>query len=116
MRPRLSLRRFPDRIVRIRTSGRRVNGLWVDDEPVETEFRCSVQPVELESLPEREGERVVERVKVYIPKPDALRASNDDGPADAVRWMNREYTVERSENWGNGTKMRHTQATLLRSY
>lgn len=112
---RLSRRRFPETITRIRTTGRRVDGLWVDDEPVETEHRCSVQPVELESLPEREGDRPVERLKVYVPEPDALRAANDDGPADWVNWMNRAYLVERSENWGDGPRRRFTQAVLLRS-
>lgn len=116
MRARLSLRRFPDTITRIRTSGRRVNGLWVDDEPVETEHRCSVQPVELESLVEREGDRVVERVKVFLPGADALRAANDTGPADEVRWFNRRYVVETSVDWGVTTKLRHTKAVLLRSY
>ena len=74
-----------------------------------------MQPVELESVPEREGDRTVERVKVFLPEPDALRAANDTGPADEVRWFNRTYTVERSENWGNG-RMQFTQAVLLRSY
>ena len=110
MKMRLSLRRFPDTITRIRKTGRRVNGLWVDDPPVETTHRCTVQPVSLESEPEREGERPIERVRVFVPKPDALRAANDDGEADLVRWFNREYTVERSEAWGI-----YTQAILLRS-
>ena len=116
MRQRLSLRRFPDRIVRIRTTGRRVDGLWQDDDPAETTHRASVQPIEIESLPEVSGERPIERVKVFIPEPDALRAANDDGEADRVRWFNREYTVERSEDWGNGPKQRFTQAVLLRSF
>ncbi len=113
---RLSRRRFPDTITRIRTTGRRVEGVWVDDPPVETTHRASVQPVELESVPEREGDRPIERLKVYVPEADALRAANDDGPADRVRWFNREYTVERSENWSNGPRLRHTRAVLLRSY
>ncbi len=116
MRMRLSLRRFPDTITRIRTSGRRVDGLWQNDLPQESQHRCSVQPVELESEPEREGDRVVERVKVFVPEPDALRAANDTGPADEVRWFNRMYMVEHSEDWGNGPRQRYTQAVLLRSY
>ena len=75
-----------------------------------------MQPGSLESAVEVSGERPVERVKVFIPAPDALRAANDTGPADEVRWFNRTYQVERSENWGNGPKLRYTQATLLRSY
>ena len=111
MKMRLSLRRFPDTITRIRKTGRRVGGLWQDDPPVETTHRASVQPISLEDEVEREGARLVERVTVFVPEKDVLRAADDEQPADEVRWFNREYKVERSEDWGV-----YTQAILLRSF
>lgn len=69
-----------------------------------------MQPVSLEDdISGGDGARVVERVKVFIPEPDALRAAFETGKADRVRWFNREYKVERSEAWG-----KYSQAVLFR--
>ena len=109
MKMRLSLRRFPDTITRVRTTGRRVNGLWVDNPPVETTHRASVQPISLEDEVERDGARLTERVRAYVPEESVLRAADDEQPTDEVTWFKRRYKVERSESWG-----KYTQAVLFR--
>ena len=69
-----------------------------------------MQPVSLEDDVTEGGGRVSERLKVYVPEVDVLRAAFDTGKrADRVRWFNREYKVERSEAWG-----KYTQAVLFR--
>ena len=56
------------------------------------------------------GVSLVERLRIYVPEPDALRAAFDDAGADAVAWLGLEFTVEESRSWPGS----HTRATVLR--
>ena len=109
----VSRRRFPETITRIRYgAGSRegLSGKWVDGTPVETELRASVQPIELIDDESPGVDRLRERLKVYVPEADALRAAPDNTSPDQVVFLNRQYEVERSESWG----VLYTQAVLIR--
>ena len=63
----------------------------------------------LEDVDSVGGARLVNRQKVYIPRPDALRAASDRANADRVVIDGTEYVVEESQSWRS-----HTKAVLLR--
>ena len=109
----LARRRFPDRIVRRRegTGHRDQYGEFVPGAVTETEFPASVQPLALEDTDIAGGSIVGERVKVYVPAPDALAAAHESASADRVVLADlREFVVEESRSWSRS----HTRATLLR--
>ena len=110
----LSFRRFPDTIVRKRRSpvdydqyGDRVDNAYM----VETELRCSVQPIELEDSDLVSGAQLRERLKVFVPAGAGdLRTAGDDlAEADQVIYKGKVYVVEESRAWP-----KFTRATLLR--
>ena len=109
---RLAARRFPDIITRRRESPGRRNerGRYERGVVVETELRASVQPLSLEDQDLPEGTRVHDRLKVFVPEPDALIAAFEDAGADQVSLDGVVYTVEESRSWRGS----HTRATLLR--
>ena len=109
----LSLRRFPDRIVRRREAPGDRNGAgeFVPGAITEIELRASVQPLKLADADIAGGAQLSETFKVYIPEPDALAAAFDDRQADAVRWNGATFTVIESRSWPGG----HTRATILRA-
>lgn len=108
----LALRRFPETITRLRTAsaGRNSAGEYIEGAIVEAELRASVQPIALTDTDIVGGVSLVERFKVYVPEPDALRAAFDDSIADRVVIDGREFIVEESRSWPNS----HTRATVLR--
>ena len=108
----LSPRRFPDSITRKREApGDYDNdGEYVAGAVTETTLRASVQPLTLEDVDSVDGSRLVNRCKVYVPLPDALRAAADDANADRVVVDGVAFVVEESMSW----RRSHTKAVLLR--
>ena len=106
-------RRFPDTITRLRRSPVDYDkyGDRVDAYMVETELRCTVQPIALEDKDLVSGAQLQERLKVYVPASSGdLRAASDDlGEADQVDYRGKRYVVEESRTWP-----KFTRATLLR--
>ena len=106
-------RRFPDTITRRRRSPVDYNrfGDRVRAYMVETEMRCTVQPLSLEDKDLVSGAQLVERLKVFVPSSSGdLRAAGDDlAEADKVLYRGKTYTVEESRTWP-----KFTRATLLR--
>ena len=109
----LAPRRFPDTITRRRQGpgGFDVHGEWKSGPVTEIELRASVQPLALEDADFVGGAQLVDRLKVYIPEPDALGAAFDDREADRVVIDSCEYVVEESRSWPGS----HTRATILRA-
>ena len=109
---KLSARRFPHSITRKRQAPGDYNdfGEFEPGSVQETVLRANVQPVSLEEKDAAEGDRLDQRLRVYVPQPDALIAAFEDRQADAVLVDGVEYTVERSRSWRGS----HTRATLLR--
>ncbi len=108
----LSPRRFRDIIVRRRQAEgeRDETGKYVDGPTTETELRASVQPLGLEYLLGANGLHLKDRLVVYVPEPEALRAAHEDRiPPDRVAVGGEEYVVDQSHSWG-----KHTRAVLLR--
>ena len=107
-----SPRRFPDTITRLRTApaDRSAAGEYVEGTVTSTEHRASVQPIALTDADIVGGVSLVERLKVYVPEEDVLRAAFDDRLADVVVWLGTEYTVIESRSW----PCSHTRATVLR--
>ena len=108
-----SPRRFPDTITRLRTApaDRSAAGEYVEGTVTSTEHRASVQPIALTDTDIVGGVSLVERFKVYVPEPDALRAAFDDSIADRVVIAGREFVVEEARSWPGS----HTRATILRA-
>ena len=109
---RLASRRFPDVIVRRRQAPGDFNtvGEWVPGALTETELMASLQPLHLEDSDIAGGAQLVERLRVYVPAPDALAAAFDDREADSVLYDGKTFVVEESRSWRGS----HTRATLLR--
>lgn len=103
---------FTDTIVRRRQmpGERNSYGEFVPGAVIDTELRASVQPLSVEDLDLVEGARLSERLKVFVPQPDALAAAFDDGCADQVVLGQKTYVVEESRSWASS----HTRAILLR--
>ena len=98
----LSARRFPDRITRRRQEpgGRNEFGEFVPGAVVETPFPASVQPLAIEDKDFVGGSQLSERMKCYIPEPDALVAAFEDRAADRVVLDHgRTFHVEESRSW-----------------
>ena len=108
-----SPRRFPGTITRRRqgVGDRNTAGEYVPGTMTETDFRASVQPLELEDSDIAGGASLEERLRVYVPVPDALMAAFDDREADEVVYDGTTYTVEESRSWPGS----HTRATILRA-
>ena len=109
---KLSSRRFPDRVVRRRQLPGAFNdfGEFVAGAVEETTLRANVQPISNEDEDVVEGSRLDERLKVYVPEPDALVAAFEDRQADMVIVNGHEYVVEKSRSW----RRSHTRAVVLR--
>ena len=108
----LSARRFPDTITRRRQApgSRNSFGEYVQGAVTETDFPASVQPIALEDVDAPEGQRLLRRLKVYVPEGNALAAAVDESEADRALVDGIEYTVETSQTWRGS----HTEAVLLR--
>ncbi|MCY4498407.1 MAG: hypothetical protein OXC14_14100 [Rhodospirillaceae bacterium] len=108
----LSPRRFPDIITRRRQAPGAYNsaGEYVEGAVTETELWASVQPLSAEDVDAVEGARLSDRLKVYVPEPDALVAAFVDREADHVVWLGQNFTVIESRSWPGS----HTRATILR--
>ena len=108
----LASRRFPETITRRRQAPGHYNsaGEYVEGAITETELRASVQPLKLEDSDFLGGVSLLERLRVYVPQPDALAAAFDDRQADKVVVAGIEYVVEESRSWPDS----HTRATILR--
>ena len=76
----------------------------------ETDLPASVQPLSIEDADLGEGTDVTDRIKVYVPMPDALVAAFEDAQADDVLVDGVAYVVDESRSW----RRSHTRATLLR--
>ena len=85
------------------------HGEYVEGSVEETEIRASVQPLAIEDSDFVGGAQLVERVKVYVPEPDALVAAFATSVADEVVIGTKTYVVEESRSWPS-----HTRATVLR--
>ena len=109
----LSADRFPDTIIRIRTTPgmRNMFGEYVPGVKVEKNFPASVQPMSLKDAEDAGGVSVSERLSVYVPEPDALSAAFGDDAADTVTVDGISFTVESSQSW----RRSHTRAILLRA-
>ena len=108
----LPLRRFPETITRRRQGPGDYNnyGEFEEGPVVETDFRASVQPLNLGDDDLEGGSQLVVRLKAYVPVEDALVAAFDDRGADKVLYAGAEFTVIESRSWPGS----HTRATLLR--
>ena len=106
-----SRRRFPDSIIRRRTSPgfRDSFGEWQAGGPVDIEFSASVQPLGTEDAELVGGTQLSARFTVYVPEPGALEAAFDDSEADRVLIDGVSFTVVESWSW-----RQHTKASLLR--
>ena len=73
----LAIRRFPDTITRRRQEPGDYNlyGEWVEGAMVGTVLAASVQPLKLEDSDLVGGVQLSERLRVYVPAPDALAAA-----------------------------------------
>ena len=110
----LSFRRFPDTIIRRRTSrGSYVLGQFVPGEEVALELQAAVQPLSLSDSDFAGGAQLRSLIKVYIPQSADLNASPltpilaaafDEALADMVHWEGRLYTVEESRAWPKFTR------------
>ena len=109
---KLSARRFPHTITRKRELPGDFNdfGEFVAGGTEEVTLRANVQPISLEDEDTVEGSRLDERLKVFVPVPDALVAAHGDRRADEVLVDGVQYVVEKSKSW----RGHHTQAILLR--
>ena len=109
---RLAARRFPETIVRRRTTPgyRDGQGEYQEGTTVETELRASVQPMTLEDADLVGGVQVSHRLSVHVPSPGALSAAYMDDAADVVLYGGHEFVVEESQSWPGS----HTRAILLR--
>ena len=88
----------------------RRDGTFVPGATEDAAFNANVQSLKLEDADVAEGSRLSERLKCYIPEPDALVAAFEDRDADKVALADgRVFVVEASESWPN-----HTKAILLR--
>ena len=67
--------------------------------------------VRLEDLDEEGGVQLLERLRVYVPMEDALRAAFEDEVADEVSIDGKVYVVAKSQSW----RRSHTRAILERS-
>ena len=108
---RLSVRRFPDTIRRLRASASQQDeyGRRIAPTVTEATFRASVQPISLEDVNFEGGSQLKDRMVCYVPEPGALLAARDDAEADRVLLESgREYVVASSESWQG-----HTKAVLL---
>ena len=86
-------------------------GEFVPGDVVETAFRANVQPLAIEDTDFVGGSQLSERMKCYIPEPDALVAAFEDRKADYVALADgRVFVVEESRAWTGS----HTRAILLR--
>ncbi|MDE0387834.1 MAG: hypothetical protein OXI75_03950 [Rhodospirillales bacterium] len=75
---------FADTITRRRSApGMRVRGKYVEGAAMETTLRASVQSLALEDSDFVGGAQLIERLKVYVPQPDALLAAFDACLPDA---------------------------------
>ena len=119
MRTALSARRFPDVIIRRRTSeGSYVHGQFVPGVMVSLELVANVQPILLEDSDFAGGAQSRSLVKAYVPQsadPNAspltpiLAAAFDTSEADEVLWAGMVYTVEETRAWP-----KFTRAILIR--
>lgn len=102
----LSPRRFPDTFTRRREEGGEFDdsGEWVSGPVTETVLRGSLQPLTAEDILESGGNRLVNRHKLFVPLPDALRTSDCVVLDDGV------YVVEEVMSW----RGHHTRAIVLR--
>ena len=109
---KISRRRFPHSITRKRQLPGEFNdfGEFVAGATEEVELRANVQPLGNEDEDVLEGSRLDERLKVYVPEPDALVAAFEDRQADQVIVDGNEYVVEKSRSWPGS----HTRAVVLR--
>ena len=107
-----SRRRFPHSITRKRQAAGAFNdfGEFVAGAVEETTLRANVQPLGNEDEDVVEGSRLDERLKVYVPEPDALVAAFEDRQADMVIVDGIEFVVEKSRSWPGS----HTRAVVLR--
>ena len=113
----LALRRFPERITRRRQEpgGMNAFGEFIEGTITEVELPASVQPLDLQDADIAGGVSLVERLRIYVPEPDALRAAFDDAEADAVAWLGLEFTVEESRSWpGSHTPRDRAEGNLMR--
>ena len=103
---------FPGTITRRRSGpGRRDDaGEWIPGGIEETELAASVQPVATEDVDAASGDRLLERLVVYVPGAGELAAAFDAAEADRVAVDGLEYVVEVSRSWPGS----HTRAVLLR--
>ena len=81
---RMSLRRFPDEVIRRREQpGYRDDfGEWVPGQTVEAILPASVQPAKLEELALPEGSRYSERLVVFVP----VGVERVVGTGDVLTW------------------------------
>ena len=109
----LAFRRFPDTITRLRSEGPYQDdfGRPIAPVTVETDMKCSVQPLSLEDSDFVGGTQLIELIKVYVPAGQGdLQAAFDQGLADKVLYKGDVYTVEESRTWP-----KFTRATLIRA-
>ena len=120
MRTALSARRFPDTIIRRRTSRGSLCtlGQFVPGAMVSLELAANVQPILLEDSDFAGGAQLRSLVKAYVPQsadPNAspltpiLAAAFDTSEADEVLWAGMIYTVEETRAWP-----KFTRAILIR--
>ena len=78
-----------------------------------TMLQAHRQPLRLEDIPEAGGQRLRERLILWLDGADQLLAAQADGLADRVRIGPLTYTVLQSESWQRRTRS-YTRAVLLR--
>ena len=114
---RLSARRFPDSIRRIRQwpGGYNEHGEYQMGATQQNDLKANVQPLSFEDSETVGGSQIENRLVCYTLGSDSLSAAFRDGTADVVIWRGSEqgglaYVVESAKPWQGS----HTQAVLLR--
>lgn len=106
LRPQL----FPHQIERRRERAgyRNEHGEFVPGTVETVTLRASVQPVELEDIEAEGGNRLTERIKVFVAEENALRPAFEDARGDEFRvarlegYAGKTYRVEQSRLWPGG--------------
>ena len=113
---RLSARRFPDSIRRIRQwpGGYNEHGEYQMGATQQNDLKANVQPLSFEDSETVGGSQIENRLVCYTSGADSLSAAFREGTADVVIWRGSgqglAYVVESAKPWQGS----HTAAVLLR--
>lgn len=86
-------------------------GRTVLGDPVDTDFAASIQPISFDDLESPAGGRSEERLRIFIPEPNALAPiDRQTGTVDSLLISGLAYNVEQVLNWRGS----HTRVDVIR--